>query len=61
MLSCRKATELMSMQVEKKLPANKKLSLVFHVSMCKACRNFQKQMQILHEACQLLPENLFKK
>jgi hypothetical protein len=60
MLSCQKATELMSMQVEKKLPANKRLSLAFHLTMCKGCKNFQKQMQLMHDACNLLPEKLFQ-
>ena len=60
MLSCQKATELISMQVEQRLPTSKRLSLAFHLGMCKGCRNFQKQIQILHEACHLLPERLFQ-
>jgi hypothetical protein len=60
MLSCHKATELMSLQVEESLPASKKLSLTFHLAMCGGCRNFQKQMQILHHACQLFPEKWFQ-
>ena len=60
MLSCQKATELMSMQVEQQLPAGKRLSLAFHLTMCKGCRSFQKQMQTIHEACKLFPDHLFK-
>ena len=60
MLSCQKAAELMSMQVEQRLPVSKRVSLAFHVAMCKGCRHFQKQMQIISDACHLLPEKLFQ-
>lgn len=60
MLSCQRSTELMSMQVEKRLSATQNIGLAIHLTACKGCRNFQKQMKTIHQACKLLPEQLFK-
>lgn len=60
MLSCQRATELMSMKVEKPLSTGQNLALGLHLTMCRGCRSFQKQMQTIHEACKIFPDHLFK-
>lgn len=60
MLSCQKATELMSMQVEEPLSTRQNLALNLHLTMCRGCRAFKKQVNMIHEACRLFPDHLFK-
>lgn len=47
MISCRKATRLMSDQQERTLSNFERLSLNLHTAMCSACRHFGKQMTLL--------------
>ncbi len=49
MLNCREATRLMSEARERPLKSGEKLSLKMHVTMCSGCRNFGRQMQVLHQ------------
>lgn len=44
MLSCQRATELLSQAQEEPLSWSTRLSLRFHVSMCSGCRQFGRQM-----------------
>ncbi len=60
MLSCQRSTELMSLQIEKQLRLSQSISLTVHLATCKGCRNFHRQMKTIHQACKLLPEQLFK-
>ncbi len=47
MLSCRRATELLSEAQEHALPLRQRTALKLHTLMCKGCRNFGMQMQWL--------------
>ncbi|MBM7457001.1 hypothetical protein HNR62_002903 [Oceanisphaera litoralis] len=47
MLSCHKATQLMSESQERPLGTVEKLSLALHTMMCKACRNFERQLPVI--------------
>lgn len=49
MLNCHEATRLMSEAQERKLSLKEKSALEVHRMMCSGCRNFGKQMQVLHE------------
>ena len=60
MLACREATKLMGMQIEGSLSIADKFSLGLHLKICKGCRNYQKQIRLIHQACQLMPELLLK-
>lgn len=50
MLSCKKATELIEKEFSFKLTKTEKFKLHFHVSMCNACRTYQKQSKIIDES-----------
>ncbi|MFP2767960.1 zf-HC2 domain-containing protein [Oceanisphaera sp. KMM 10153] len=47
MLSCHKATQLMSESQERPLGTTEKLSLALHTMMCKGCRNFERQLPVI--------------
>ncbi len=47
MLSCHKATQLMSESQERPLGTGEKLSLALHTMMCKGCRNFERQLPVI--------------
>ncbi|GHA10077.1 anti-sigma factor family protein [Oceanisphaera arctica] len=47
MLSCHKATRLMSESQERPLSTGEKLSLALHTMMCKGCRNFERQLPVI--------------
>lgn len=47
MMNCKQATRLLSDQLERPLGRGEKLSLRFHLMMCRACRNFGGQMGLL--------------
>jgi predicted anti-sigma-YlaC factor YlaD len=52
MLTCKQATRIMSEKLDRELSRAEKLSLGFHLTICKGCRNYDKQMGIIHQACQ---------
>lgn len=43
MISCKESTFLTAKKEEGKLSFAEKLKLMFHISMCKYCRRFEKQ------------------
>ncbi|WP_298718841.1 zf-HC2 domain-containing protein [uncultured Oceanisphaera sp.] len=47
MLSCHKATQLMSEGQERPLGSGEKLLLALHTMMCKGCRNFERQLPVI--------------
>lgn len=51
MLSCREATRLMSQQMDRPLGLGEKVSLRFHLTICRGCRNYRRQMDFLRRAC----------
>ncbi len=50
MMMCKEATRLMSLSLERTLTPREKLSLRFHLAMCGACRECDKQFTLLHRA-----------
>lgn len=46
-MNCKKATALLSKQQETPLNPGEKLSLRFHLMLCRGCRNFAAHMQAL--------------
>ncbi|MEY3360112.1 MAG: hypothetical protein RI923_1372 [Pseudomonadota bacterium] len=52
MLSCFKATQLISLSHERPLVFSEKAALRIHLLMCSACRNFQKNSMTLHTSMQ---------
>lgn len=50
MISCRRATELISLNFDTKLGIIEKVRLRLHLSICEACTRFSKQLDLLHHA-----------
>lgn len=50
MVSCRRATELISLNFDTKLGIIEKVRLRLHLSICEACTRFSKQLELLHHA-----------
>lgn len=49
-LSCRKATDLINKKSDSPLSCIENIQLSVHKSMCKACSNYEKQINILDQA-----------
>jgi hypothetical protein len=47
MLNCFHATRLMSESRERPLTARERASLMLHTAMCRACRNFGRQLTVM--------------
>ncbi len=52
MLTCREATQLVSESLDRKLPWRRRLSVAFHLSMCRFCSRYKGQMLFLRGALQ---------
>lgn len=51
MVSCHKATQLMSQQLDRKLTRGESVTLRFHLFMCSGCTNFRNNMHFLRRTC----------
>lgn len=49
MQSCKRATELMSQQLDRELSGREKFSLRMHLLMCRHCRKCDVQFRVLHD------------
>lgn len=49
MQSCKRATELMSQQLDRELTTSERLGLRMHLMMCRHCRKCDTQFKVLHE------------
>lgn len=50
MVSCKEVSRLLSESMERKLSFWERIGLWFHLSMCKLCKGFSKDLQQLREA-----------
>lgn len=50
MMMCKGATRLMSLRQDRPLTLRQRLSLRFHLMMCDACTECNRQFDLLHEA-----------
>lgn len=57
MISCKKTTELLSQQLDRKLSAYETMALRFHLMMCTGCTNFRRNMNFLRTACKRVARN----
>lgn len=53
-MKCRKASHLISLSMEKKLPFIERVGLRFHLLICDACTNFYRQLHLLRKAMGML-------
>jgi predicted anti-sigma-YlaC factor YlaD len=49
-INCRKAAQLLSLASDRQLSTEELQALEFHLQRCGACRNFQAQLRLLHDA-----------
>lgn len=47
MFSCKEASRLLSMAQDRPLTTGETVKLRFHLAMCDACRNFNRQLKII--------------
>lgn len=52
MMSCKKATELLSLSQDQKLSLTDQASLKIHIMMCSGCNNFSTQLSLLRSFSQ---------
>ncbi|MDR3413644.1 MAG: zf-HC2 domain-containing protein [Formivibrio sp.] len=52
MLSCKEASRLLSMAQDRPLTTGETVKLRFHLAMCGACRNFNRQLKIIRLGAQ---------
>jgi len=50
MLSCKKATRLVSQGLDRRLPFGQRVALRVHLAICDGCTNFKKQTEFLRRA-----------
>ncbi|NOY69405.1 MAG: zf-HC2 domain-containing protein [Deltaproteobacteria bacterium] len=58
MLTCRQASALVSSGMDQRLSPAQRIGLMFHLAMCKYCRRFRKQLQIIQKAAMRYDEVL---
>lgn len=56
MMSCRKAAELTSHALDRRLSTRERLALRAHLFMCCICRNYEKQLELIRTAMTRLRE-----
>jgi Putative zinc-finger len=52
MLSCKEATEMSSVEMERPLSWGERVSLRVHLMMCPGCTNYRQQVKTLRKAMQ---------
>ncbi len=58
MMSCKEVSRLLSESMERKLSSWERIGLWFHLSMCKLCKGFSKDLQQLREAARRHAEDV---
>ena len=56
LLSCKRAAELVSHGLDRKLGIGERLLLGLHLRICRNCERFNRQMELLRRALKRLPE-----
>lgn len=50
MLSCQRASQLISDGLNRRLSMGERISLRFHTFVCAACRTYRRQLAVIHRA-----------
>ncbi len=58
MPNCKEVTRLVSESMERKLPFRKRMGLWMHLSMCKLCGGFRKELQMIQKAARQQAERI---
>lgn len=51
MMTCKRATQLMSEELDRPLSLRERVMLGLHLMMCSGCTHFRRQMSFLRRAC----------
>jgi len=57
MMNCKRATQLLSEKLDRKLSLTEKAALKLHTSMCSGCRNTEEQMRLMRSMSKLFVES----
>ena len=57
MLNCKDASHLQSHAYERPLSARELIGLKLHLLICKGCRGFAQQLNLIHLACRRIDES----
>ena len=58
MLSCKKASQIISQSLERKLTIGERLNLKLHLLVCKYCKYFSQQIHSISVALKLTASNI---
>ena len=58
MMNCKEVSRLLSASMERKLSLWERVGLWFHLSMCKLCKGFSRDLEQLREAARRHAENI---
>jgi predicted AAA+ superfamily ATPase len=58
MRSCKEVSRLLSESMERKLSLRDRMGLWFHLAMCRLCRGYSKDLQLLREAARQHAEDV---
>jgi hypothetical protein len=58
LLSCKEASELISLALDHPLPIGKRLLVRIHLVICRLCSNYRRQLQFLHRIIRDFPEHI---
>ncbi len=56
-LKCKDASQLQSQAYERRLNAMERIGLKVHLLICKGCRGFNQQLNLIHQACRRIDES----
>ena len=56
MLSCKQTAELLSRGLDEHLPLTQRMALRIHMLMCRACRQYEKQLHFIRRAARRLSQ-----
>jgi hypothetical protein len=51
---CKDVSQLISRSMDEKMPLRVRMGIRFHLMMCSLCRNYKKQLWIIHRAVEKL-------
>ena len=61
MMSCKKTSRLVSLQLDRKLSRYESASVYLHLMMCSGCANFANNLALLRKACRRAGEDIREK